>query len=379
MYQGRDPSTGQAGGSRAEHSSVRPLSARSTSSMPNRNKEDPRDVKLPNLKKKYVAGALAAGLIMGAGGIAAAYFGVTGSGTGTAATGHATNVTIEGVGAGYNSIVLPSTPDPYVDSECMNGCSGVLELGNAIKLATSKSYAELTSVTVALVNLGSAGNTTVTMKLTDGPNGPYTFTVTATVAAGTSPTPKVTDVTFTFANEGVFVYKTFQYGLSITQASTVRGVNIGMAKDSEVSVGSNQTTDTVWVSTTSEPTFHTRTGNFTTINTLTPAVRFNMVGGLVGPLYPGAPATHVEYAVTNPGATGAHLTTVKTALGTLPTGCASTWFQIYGTQPHTVDTTFPPGLTVVTNTGTTIAMLTKPVTQDTCANASIPLTFTGTH
>ena len=94
MYQGRVPSTGQAEGSRAEHSSVRRLTARSTSSMPNRNKEDPREVKLPNLKKKYVAGALAVGLIMGAGGIAAAYFTATGTGTGKVSVGSATPFTV---------------------------------------------------------------------------------------------------------------------------------------------------------------------------------------------------------------------------------------------------------------------------------------------
>jgi hypothetical protein len=218
------------------------------------------------------------------------------------------------------------------------------------------------------------------MKLTNGPNGPYTFTKTKTVAAGTSTLPKMTIVTFTFANVGVFVFKTFKYGLSLTTNSTARGVNIAMARDSEVTIGANQKTDTVWVAKMTDPTtFHTRTGDFTTIQGLTPAVQFNMVGGNVGPLYPGAPATHVVYAVTNPGATGAHLTTVTTAVGTLPGGCDSTWFTIYGTQPHTVNETFPPGLTVVTNTGTTIAMITEPITQDSCATKGIPLTFTGTH
>lgn len=43
-----------------------------------------------SVKKKYVAGALAAGLVMGAGGIAAAYFSATGSGSGAASVGHAT-------------------------------------------------------------------------------------------------------------------------------------------------------------------------------------------------------------------------------------------------------------------------------------------------
>ena len=43
-----------------------------------------------NFKRKYVAGALAAGLIMGAGGIAAAYFTATGTGTGKVSVGAAT-------------------------------------------------------------------------------------------------------------------------------------------------------------------------------------------------------------------------------------------------------------------------------------------------
>jgi hypothetical protein len=47
-------------------------------------------VKRATLKKKYVAGALAAGLIMGAGGIAAAYFTATGTGTGKVNVGTAT-------------------------------------------------------------------------------------------------------------------------------------------------------------------------------------------------------------------------------------------------------------------------------------------------
>ena len=47
-----------------------------------------------NFKKKYVAGALAAGLIMGAGGIAAAYFTATATGTGKLQVGSATPFTV---------------------------------------------------------------------------------------------------------------------------------------------------------------------------------------------------------------------------------------------------------------------------------------------
>lgn len=51
-------------------------------------------MKLPHFNKKYVAGAAAAGLAMGAGGFAAAYFTATGTGTGHASVGHATPFTL---------------------------------------------------------------------------------------------------------------------------------------------------------------------------------------------------------------------------------------------------------------------------------------------
>ena len=51
-------------------------------------------MKLPHFKKRYVAGALAAGLIMGAAGIAAAYFSATGTGTGKVNVGTATPFTV---------------------------------------------------------------------------------------------------------------------------------------------------------------------------------------------------------------------------------------------------------------------------------------------
>lgn len=44
-------------------------------------------MRLPHLKKKFIAGALAAGLVMGAGGIAAAYFTASGSGTASGSVG----------------------------------------------------------------------------------------------------------------------------------------------------------------------------------------------------------------------------------------------------------------------------------------------------
>ena len=330
-------------------------------------------MKLPHFKKKYIAGALAAGLIMGAGGLAAAYFGVAGSGTGAAKTGHATDVTIQSVGPGYDSTISPSTPDPYSASQCL-GCGYALgELGDVATLTMPVApWAQLISVTVPLVNFGSTTSETVTLYLYTGPNGTYTFTRHFTVAPGTSPTQKVTNVTFTFATQGVFVDPTFKYGISLS-APTV-GINVALVKNStQVSIGSSPTASP----------YTKKSGTFKQTTVLAPwtnyipAAEFNIVGGDVGPLYPGAPATPVVYAVTNHGVTGAHLATVDTAFGTMPAHCTLAWFTIYGTQPHTVNRTFAPGLTVVTNTGTTIAMLTSGTTQSSCASTAVPLTFTG--
>ena len=51
-------------------------------------------MKLPRFKKKFVAITLASGLVLGAGGIAAAYFTASGTGTGTATVGTPTQFTI---------------------------------------------------------------------------------------------------------------------------------------------------------------------------------------------------------------------------------------------------------------------------------------------
>ncbi len=339
-------------------------------------------MKLPSFRKKYVAGALAAGLVMGAAGIAAAYFGVTGSGTATAKTGQATNVTIKPVGAGYDSILSPSSPDPYSASQCLTCGYTLGEIGGKVTLTIPpgatypQTFAQLTSVTVPLVNFThTVSSETVTLHLTTGPNGSYTFTKTAPIAPGTSATQVVTTVTFTFATQGVFVNKTFVYGVSLSNGNA--GVNVALSKAPvDVSVGESVTKQP-W--TKKSGTFK-KTTLLAPWTTYIPAARFGTVGGKIGALFPGNPASPVEYAVTNPGVTGAHLTTVSVALGTLPGTCAThtTWFQVYG-SPHTVDRTYPPGLTVVANPGITIAMLTQPVTQDACAGMEIPLNFSGGH
>lgn len=370
-------------------------------------------MRLPHFKKKFIAGAVAAGLVMGAAGLAAAYFGVTGSGNGTANTGHANNVKIESVGAGYTSIIpVASGQDPYVEDQCF-ACAGITELGDQVHL-TGSGFQQLTSISIAFRNWGGTAISTlpVTVSFTNGPAGPFSVTrnVDLPAALVANTTPSLTVATLTIAATGLFVTSQFVYGISYLATGTASGLNIALSNETnDVAVGSDTTLGYIWVKSSEHNpgtefpacvTIPTATLNtfvkvhdacgaareylaYGTTNPTThgniPAVSFNVVGGAAGPLYPGAPASPVEYAVTNPGPSAAHLTTVSTAFGTLPTGCAGTWFAIYGTQPHTVDRTFPPGLTVVTNTGTTIAMLTKPVTQDSCKNMAIPLTFTGSH
>ena len=364
-------------------------------------------MKLPKFRRKYVAGALAVGLIMGAGGIAAAYFGVTGSGTGSARAGTAANVKIRSVGAGYNSII-PSTGNPYKGSQCFT-CASVSELGDKVTLANSTLFTQVSSVTVALVNFGAGTTGTVTLNLQTGlPNGNFTTTKKFPFAEGSATTQVVTNVTFTFATTPVFVYQQFVYGVSVANAPTVNIALVDPVYDQTVGTS---TFGQLWVKASNtgsglgipscadipSPTYTKFVAINTACTTSTfawgtlaqatntgnidlPAVTFNVVGGLVGPLYPGAPASHVDFAVTNPGPSAAHLTTVTTTLGTLTGTCAAhtTWFHIYGPTSH-VNRTFPSGTTIVTNSGTTIAMLTSGTTQDACKTATIPLTFAGTH
>lgn len=56
-----------------------------------------------SFKKKVVAGALAAGMVMGAGGIAAAYFGASGSGTATPTVGNSVPLSVKQTNVYYQT------------------------------------------------------------------------------------------------------------------------------------------------------------------------------------------------------------------------------------------------------------------------------------
>lgn len=68
--------------------------------------------------KTRVAIMTVAAVVLGAG-IAFAYFTATGSGTGSAQTGSASNLTIQQIGAGYDSLIGGSG-DPYIQDQCFS-------------------------------------------------------------------------------------------------------------------------------------------------------------------------------------------------------------------------------------------------------------------
>ena len=230
-------------------------------------------------------------------------------------------------------------------------------------------------MTVGLVNFGTAKMLTVTLKLYNSPNVvTYTFTKAANISAGSPTHQVVTNVTFTLAATSVFVKPRFQYGISLTSNNT--GVNIALAHHTtELSVGGSPNT-TVWVRH-STGTFHATTATWHT--GFIPAVQINVINGVVPPLYPGAPAQSVQYAITNPNPgrmhVGAISTSIKTNNTTIAgaTGCKSVWFSLSG-NPDSYGATVAPGTTIVSNGPTTIQLNTVG-TQNACAGKSVQLAF----
>lgn len=359
--------------------------ARSTSSTHTNGKQGGKDeVKLPHFKKKYIAGALAAGLIMGAAGLAAAYFSASGSGTGAAKVGSASALRIRQVGAGYNSLLDLTSPDTYTASQCLYPCTVKKEIGDTVTLvaATTKYtnlYGHVTSVTVALVNFGASKAVTVTLTLYSSPNvASYTFTKSATITAGSPTNQVVTNVTFTLAATEVFVEKTFQYGISLANST---GVNVALAHyPDELTVGSSPA-NTVWAVkyTQTNHTFGPFEATASATTGFIPAVQINVVNGVVPPLYPGAPAQSVQYAITNPNPGKIHVNSITTAIkvsGSTITGapsCLSAWFTL-NNNPFGYNATVAPGTKIVSNGTTTIQMNTGG-TQNACVGKSVPLTF----
>jgi hypothetical protein len=299
--------------------------------------------------------------------------------------GTAAPLNIRQVGAGYDSLIALTSPDTYTGSLCFSPCTAIQEIGDTVTLAhlTPKyttQYGHVTSVTVALVNFGAAKTLTVTLRLYNSPNVvTYTFHKSATIAGGSATHQVVTNVTFTLAATSVFVKQTFQYGVSLT--SNDAGVNIALAHHaSELTIGGSPP-QTVWVAKVSSGAVGPFSATTKTWSTgFIPAVQINVVNGVVPPLYPGAPAQSVQYAITNPNPGRMHVGTITTSIKTNgttllgATGCAKTWFTL-NHNPFDYNTTVAPGTTIVSTGPTTIQMTTVAVSQNACVGTSVSLAF----
>ena len=126
-----------------------------------------------------------------------------------------------------------------------------------------------------------------------------------------------------------------------------------------------------------------------------PAVQFNVVGGTAAPLFPGAPAQPVDFAITNPNGGTVHVNDVKTTItGTNKPACDSAnpappnaWYQMSppGSSVLVADATnggggydIPPGTTIISPSGVSILMIESHTDQSACEGATVQLSFSST-
>lgn len=121
-------------------------------------------MKLPKFKKKFVVGAVAAGLVMGAGGVAFAYIGTTGTGTGSASVKAPSHVSV--TVQTLKTKIGPNTTPVHVSFSVTNPNGYTVTLGAATISFTTNGKCGTTaiSVTDAATAIGKVthGVTTVT-------------------------------------------------------------------------------------------------------------------------------------------------------------------------------------------------------------------------
>jgi hypothetical protein len=362
---------------------------------------------------------LTVGLIAGASGLAVAYFTSSGTGTGTATVGHATDLTITQVGTAYDSL----TPDgTYVQDQTYGG-AGVTEFGNEIKLTSG---GVLGNVVVAFRNWGGALTAfPVTFNIFNpGDTSPDSaaigsVTVDANFAASVGGNPSTSTVTFDFSSLDLTVPQTLVYGVAYAGAGTNgpgSSLNVALSSSgSDLSIGTDPFPGTVYVnlldstwiggwqvdtgvcSTTPSYTGFASTDVWAaapgdcTSNTENnagayqnaqgadiPAVEFNVDGVTnTPPLYPGEPAQPITYIISNPGSSPVGVTGVTTSISSISGAndnaecAAGNWFTI--TQ-GTYSGIIPGGGSVTDNTAS-IAMVESGTNQDACENATLNLGF----
>ncbi len=363
------------------------------------------------LKSKKGLALLTALAVAAVAGGAYAYFTGSGTGTGSAKVATPANLTVTQVGAGYDSLV---PGDGYHQDQCF-ACAQISEFGNDITLANSGAQ-RLTSVVVAFRNWGAGFNDVpITLTINHTTNGPVTKMVTPTFAAAVGGRPTVTNVTFDFSSDSVFVQQEFVYGISFPTGGNAGALNVALSSSAlNLALGTDTHPGTVWVNTSAGagiagdfPSCTTPGSGFAQVTTNCgpsasgnpgaygtnaqvaagsadiPAVQFNVVGGVVTGLTPGGPAEPVDFAITNPGSAGVFVGQVTTALGAI-TGagsdntieaCATSMYAIGG-SPAAVAATVPPGTTLFVPSGTSISMTDDGNNQDNCQGATVGLNFT---
>lgn len=365
------------------------------------------------LKRKLIAGGAAVALVAGTGIGAYAYFTAGGSGTGSATTGTAANLTISQVGAGYNSLVAGGS---YHQDQTYGG-AGITQFGNDITLANPGAQ-KLVSVVVAMRNWGGSAITQLpmTLSINNGTSGPMSVTQKFDFPSNL-PTgrPSVTNVTFNFSAVGGFVQREFVYDIAFDPAfANAGGLNVALSSSANnLSVGTDTTPGTVWldssyvgfgndfpscttpvttgvweqVITNCGPNNTNNTGAYGTSaqvvagNADIPAVQVNVVGGTLAPLYPGAAAQPVDYAITNPGTGSVHVNQVTTTVKSVTSAsdatieaCATSMYPVVNGGP--VNGNIAPGTTVFSPSGTTISMTDDGNNQNNCQGNAVTLGFT---
>jgi hypothetical protein len=367
------------------------------------------------IKSKKGMALLAAVAIVAIAAVGAyAYFTSTGTGTGAAQTaGSPAGLTITQVGAGYDSLI----PNGSYHQDQTYAGAGVTRFGNDITLANSGSQ-RLVSVAVAFRNWGGAiTNLPITLSIDSGVGGPLSDTENFSFPAAIilNAHPSTTTVTFNFNSQGAFVHQQFVYGISFDASGTASGLNVALSSSANnLSVGTDTNPGQVWLSTTQAslgndfPTCSTpvSTGVFESVTTNCgptnanntgaygnpaqvaagnadiPAVEVNVVGGVIAALTPGGPALPVDFAITNPGSSSVHVSTVATAASSLAgagtdntiEACSTSMYPIAG-SPAAINANVAPGTTVFTPSGTSISMTDDGNIQNNCENATVNLTF----
>lgn len=214
--------------------------------------------------------------------------------------------------------------------------------------------------------------------------------------------------TFDFTSANLTLPTNVVYGISYNATSgPTSSLNVEMSNEAtDVTVGSNANPGNVFVAAgsltnalggpngqvtcssvgTSFASYSTAPGNANncglqvpqnnTIVADNPQVQFSIGAANSIGLVPGGPGQPIDFSIHNNGSGPAHVQSVQFALGTLPSGCAGSWFnKIQPLVP--INVTIPGGATVSYQpSGAMLALLESNTNQDACAGQALPITFT---